>query len=51
MIRRQDITDLPQQEAFPLEPIFMFAEKKDDVRHKATYPIHGGVTGSAFILS
>jgi hypothetical protein len=24
MIQKQDITDLPQQEAFPLEPICMF---------------------------
>jgi hypothetical protein len=28
MIRRQDITDLPQQEAFLLEPICMFVEGK-----------------------
>jgi hypothetical protein len=28
MIRRQDITDLPQQEAIPLKPICMFAEGK-----------------------
>ena len=26
MIQRQDITDLPQQETFPLEPICMFVE-------------------------
>jgi hypothetical protein len=28
MIWRQDITDLPQQESFPLEPICMFVEGK-----------------------
>jgi hypothetical protein len=28
VIRRQDITDLPQQEAFLLEPICMFVEGK-----------------------
>jgi hypothetical protein len=28
MIWKQDITDLPQQEAFPLEPICMFVEGK-----------------------
>jgi hypothetical protein len=28
MIRKQDITDLPQQEAFPLKPICMFVEGK-----------------------
>jgi hypothetical protein len=28
MIQKQDITDLPQQEAFPLEPICMFVEGK-----------------------
>jgi hypothetical protein len=28
MIRKQDITDLPQQEAFPFEPICMFVEGK-----------------------
>jgi hypothetical protein len=28
MIRKQDFTDLPQQEAFPLEPICMFVEGK-----------------------
>ncbi len=26
MLRSQDITDLPQQEVFPLEPICMFVE-------------------------
>jgi hypothetical protein len=29
MIRKQDITDLPQQEAFPLKPICMFVEGKN----------------------
>jgi hypothetical protein len=28
MIQKQDITDLPQQEAFPLEPICMFVQGK-----------------------
>jgi hypothetical protein len=28
MIRKQNITDLPQQEAFSLEPICMFVEGK-----------------------
>ncbi len=28
MIRKQDITDLPQREAFPLEPVCMFVEGK-----------------------
>ncbi len=28
MIRKQDITDLPQQEAFPLKPMCMFVEGK-----------------------
>ena len=28
MIQRQDITDLPEQEAFPLKPICMFVEGK-----------------------
>ena len=28
MIRKQNITDLPQQEAFSLEPICMFVEEK-----------------------
>ncbi len=28
MIRKQDITDLPQQKPFPLEPICMFVEGK-----------------------
>jgi hypothetical protein len=29
MIRNQDITDLPQQEAIPLKPICMFVEGKN----------------------
>ncbi len=29
MIQKQDITDLPKQEAFPLEPICKFVEGKE----------------------
>jgi hypothetical protein len=51
MIRKQDITDLPQQEALPLEPICMFVEeKKGDIRHRATYPNCGRATGSMLVL-
>jgi hypothetical protein len=50
MIRRQDITDLPQQEAFLLKPICMFVEGKKDVRHGATHPIRGGATSSMLVL-
>jgi hypothetical protein len=52
MIRKQDITDLPQQKLFPLKPICMYVEgKKDDVRHRTSYRIRGGATGSALVLS
>jgi hypothetical protein len=52
MLRLQDITNLPQQEPFSLEPLFSVrGGYKDEIRHMGAHSIRGWLTGGTDLLS
>jgi hypothetical protein len=51
MLRSQDVTNLPQQEAFPLEPICLLVDSRKmtpDMGAHITYAVGRQVAGSFF---